>query len=53
MSAVEFEVGGDSKRKIGDLDELVAVEHGFAPDGVEIGERFFRYGFLDRFSGGL
>src|SRR5260370_39917108 len=44
---------GDSEREIDDLDELVGVEDAFAPDGVEIGERFFRDGFLGGFSGGL
>src|SRR6266849_3102799 len=44
---------GDSEREIDDLDELVGVEDAFAPDGVEIGERLFRDGFLDGFSGGL
>jgi hypothetical protein len=45
--------GGNSKRQIDDLDELVGVDHAFAPDGIEIGERFFRDGFLSRFSRGL
>jgi len=43
----------DSQRQIGDLDELVAVDDAFAPDGVEIGERFFRDGFHCGFSRGL
>ena len=41
---------GDSERQIDDLDELVAVDDAFAPDGVEIGERLFRDGFLGGFS---
>jgi hypothetical protein len=43
----------DSERQIDDLDELVAVDDAFAPDGVEIGERLFRDGFLRGFSRGL
>src|ERR1700737_3376505 len=46
-------VADDSKGEIGDLDEQVGVEHTFAPDGVEVGERFFCDGFLDGFSRGL
>ena len=30
---------GDSERQIDDLDELVAVDDAFTPDGLEIGER--------------
>ena len=30
---------GDLERQIDDLDELVAVDDAFAPDGLEIGER--------------
>ncbi len=44
---------GDSERQIEDLDELVAVDDAFAPDGFEIGERLFRDGFLGGFSRGL
>src|SRR5258705_173523 len=44
---------GDSERQIDDLDELVAVDDAFAPDGFEIGERLFRDGFLGRVSRGL
>jgi hypothetical protein len=40
----------DSERQIDDLDKLVAVDYSFAPDGVEIGERLFRDGFLGGFS---
>src|SRR5260370_36223232 len=43
----------DSERQIEDLDELVAVDDAFAPDGFEIGERPFRDGFQDGFSSGL
>src|SRR6266478_9238027 len=43
----------DSEREIDDLDELVGVEDAFAPDGVEIGERLFRGGFVGGFSRGL
>src|SRR5712672_3785798 len=43
---------GDSERQIDDLDELVAVDDAFAPDGFEIGERLFRDGFQGGFSSG-
>ncbi len=36
-----------------DLDELVGVDDAFAPNGVEIGERLFRDGFLGGFTRGL
>ena len=43
----------NSQRQIDDLDELVAVDDTFAPDGLEIGERLFRDSFLGGFSRGL
>jgi hypothetical protein len=35
------------------MDPLIGVDDAFAPDGIEIGERFFRNGFLGGFSRGL
>src|SRR5260370_21489302 len=46
-------LAGDSEREIDDLDERVGVEQAVAPDGVEIGERLSRDGFLGGFSRGL
>src|SRR6266852_3686559 len=51
--ATALPLAGDSEREVGDLDELVGVEHAFAPDGIEIGERLFCDGFVGGFSGRL
>ena len=48
-SSGKYSAGG-SEDQIDDLDELVAVDDPVAPDGIEIGERLFRNGFLGGFS---
>src|SRR6266550_8820108 len=42
-----------SERRVGDLDERVAVEEAFAPDRIEIVERLCGNGFLHSLAGGL
>ena len=42
-----------SERRVGDLDERVAIEEAFAPDRIEIVERLCGNGFLHSLAGGL